>query len=260
MTAPTGIARFSTMGPHGASTALSASGVAPLPNVGGFVAGGALSSMQGGAPIGGGGAGFSRQVSRLPSVGLNGAVQSGDWRALVSVEERITIRRRLREAYLRHCTSYNDLLDTATAVDEELLFACSTNRIDFFKSSIDWDTRIQIKCQQLKNPLTATGAASAAGAAAAPPSANGMGAKKRSMDDAAGGNLSASSTSLLASSLFGNADLAALPAAPSASSTLQLPPVSQLRAGAAFPAASVDLANLLAAGDAAQQANKKQRT
>ena len=248
------------MGPHGASNTLSASGVAPLPNVGGFVAGGALSSMQGGGPIGGGGAGFSRQVSRLPSVGLNGTVQSGDWRALVSVEERITIRRRLREAYLRHCTSYNDLLDTATAVDEELLFACSSNRIDFFKSSIDWDTRIQIKCQQLKNPHAATGAGAAA-ASSPPPASNGMGAKKRSMEDASGGNLSASSTSLLASSLFGNADLTAIPAAAASSSTLQLPPVSQLRAGAAFPAASVpvDLANLLAAGDAAQQA-KKQRT
>lgn len=290
VSAPTGIARFATM-PHGGMggggmMGVGSSGlglhsglpVAPLPAMSGFVASGAVGAA---SPP----SSFSRQVSRLPSAGgsggaANGNNFSGDWRALVSVEERINIRRKLRESYLKHCPSYQELIDTATAVDEELLFACSTNRIDFFKSSIDWDSRIQIKCQQLKTGPA--GATAAAAAAASNGNANGMGAKKRSLEDAAGNNLSASSTSLLADIGFNNADLLGVSGinsvAPVAASSsvavsaaslpldLHIPTMSQLR-GATLPAASLpatkEMADLLvaaAADAAALQPNKKQRS
>ena len=295
VSAPTGIARFSTL-QHGGG---GMSNVAPLPSVSGFVASGAVGAA---SPP----SSFSRQVSRLPAGGGAGSgsgagagAAGGDWRALVSVEERIVIRRKLRDSYLKHCPTYQELIDTATAVDEELLFACSTNRIDFFKSSIDWDTRIQIKCQQLKTGGAGGAAAVTAAAAAAAANSNGhggMGAKKRSFEDAAAGsNLSASSTSLLSDIGFNNSDLlgvgssnsnssgnngalhlappapATAAAAAAASASSSLFPAASLR-GATLPAASLpaaslpakDMANLLVAvgtaTESAAQPNKKQRS
>lgn len=192
---PTGIARFSTLQPHGA-------GAGP------FVT----------APTS-----FSRQISRLPSTagGVFAGGAGGDWRANVAVEERITIRRKLREAYFKHCPTYEQLLEVVTAVDEELLFSCSANRLDYFKSSIDWDGRIALKRQQLKNtPTSATAAAANAAAAAASnehalPTANGTWpgelTKKRSAEDLSG-----------SVSLLNNSDL--LPG----SGGMTLPPVSAL--------------------------------
>jgi len=96
----------------------------------------------------------SRQLSALPTFG-GGMATAMDWRASVSVEERINLRAKLRAAYSRHCPSYESLLDTVCAIEEELLFACATARIDYMKSGIDWDSRIQIKRQQLRGGAVA---------------------------------------------------------------------------------------------------------
>ena len=155
---------------------------------------------------------FSRQLTRLPSTsgfGNGGGMPmaTGEWRANVAVEERINIRRKLREAYSKHCPTYEQLLETVVAVDEELLFSCSTNRIDYFKSSIDWDARIQLKRQQLKGSAAAQNGPSTVGD---------VNSKKRPADD-----LSGRSVSLLNEIGINNSDL--LPP-----QTLLLPSVSQL--------------------------------
>lgn len=206
VSAPTGIARFSTVGPHGTFV--------PPPST------------------------FTRQLSRLPSgplgVGPNSTFQTSDWRAGVAVEERINIRRKLREAYFKHCPTYEQLLDTVTAVDEELLFSCSNNRIDYFKSSIDWDSRIQLKRQQLKSTSFANGSAAAAAASSSSSSSaspQGVGNKKRSLDDS-----NSNSVSLLEVGI-NNSDLLPLHAA-AASSSLDMPPVSQLLASSSLLVAS----------------------
>lgn len=61
----------------------------------------------------------------------------------------MALRKKLREAYSKNCTDYESLLDTVTAIDEELLFACSPSRLDYFKSAIDFDSRLKVKRQQL---------------------------------------------------------------------------------------------------------------
>jgi hypothetical protein len=163
---------------------------------------------------------FARQISRQPSTG----VFAGEWRASVAVEERINIRRKLREAYFKHCPTYEQLLDVVTAVDEELLFSCSANRIDYFKSSIDWDGRIALKRQQLKNATTTAAAASSNGSAAASPNGTGALTKKRSRGEE---DLTAGSVSLFEVPI-NNSDL--LPRANSGSNTssMIIPPVSAL--------------------------------
>jgi hypothetical protein len=160
------------------------------------------------------------------------------------VEERINIRRKLREAYFKHCPTYEQLLDTVTAVDEELLFSCSNNRIDYFKSSIDWDSRIQLKRQQLKS------AGAPAAAAAASSSPNGGLSKKRSVPD----DLSGSSVSLLEIAI-NNSDLL-----PAASAALQIPPVSQLTGGVPPKSPAKETASSLVTLGRGQEAASSQPT
>ncbi len=247
---PVHMARFKTApGPHG---------VVPLPPMGNsFVVSGGTASPP--PP-------FMRQISRIPSAaGVSGGAgaASGEWRAGISVEERISIRRRVKEAYLLRCSTYESLLDTATAVEEELLFACSNNRIDYFKAAIDWDARIQIKRQQLTQHLGKAGSAAAtvdaansAAAAAAAPSTAG---RKRSADEV-GNSLTASSTSLLDSS-FSNADLrsvatGAAAAAAAAPASIPLPTVAALL----FPAASLPTHLFVKAEPVDEPTAKKQRS
>jgi hypothetical protein len=198
----------------------------------------------------------------------------GEWRAGVSVEERIGIRRKVREAYFRRCPTYESLLDTVTAVDEELLFACSAARIDYLKAAIDWDARIQVKRQQLTRPVAAmptivangTGTGSADDTAAATDN-GGLAGRKRAAEEFNSGNLP--STSILDGlsnvDLIGGAAAAAAPPAASSGAvlpgaSLPLPPVSASLfppPAAPLPAAAA-ASSSLADGD--QPAGKKQRT
>eukprot|EP00455_Lapot_gusevi_P007633 TRINITY_DN13255_c0_g2_i7.p1 TRINITY_DN13255_c0_g2~~TRINITY_DN13255_c0_g2_i7.p1 ORF type:complete len:297 (+),score=42.14 TRINITY_DN13255_c0_g2_i7:84-974(+) len=81
------------------------------------------------------------------------APSTPEWRACVSIEERTAVRNKIREAYEKNCLSYQQLLQTVIAIDEELLFGGSTSRMDYFKSAIDWDSRLQIKRKQLAGNL-----------------------------------------------------------------------------------------------------------
>jgi len=73
-----------------------------------------------------------------------------NWRAYVAIEERSAVREKIRQAYRRNCPTYDQLLETVCGIDEELIYAGSVTRIDYFKSSIDWDNRILIKNKQLR--------------------------------------------------------------------------------------------------------------
>jgi hypothetical protein len=188
---------------------------------------------------------FSRQLSRLPSTN-SGMFNSSEWRTGVAIEERINIRRKLREAYAKHCPTFEQLLDTVVAVDEELLFSCSTNRIDYLKAGIDWDTRIQLKRQQLKS---ANGAAAPAAASSSP---NGSGlSKKRSFEHGDLGN----SVSLLDGMDANNSDLI-----PSSNAGVHIPPLSQLTDVLPAKSPSKDTASSLVSLGTNTQPTKKQRT
>jgi hypothetical protein len=286
------------MGPHGASAlsqggGLIAPGIVPLPPMGAFIPGAPMPQNQHQQQLQQQGMvissppPFVHQVSRLPSsaggasggAGAPGSVTGGgslfgEWRAGVSVEERIGIRRKVREAYFRRCPTYESLLDTVTAVDEELLFACSAARIDYLKAAIDWDARIQVKRQQLTRPVAAmptivangTGTGSADDTAAATDN-GGLAGRKRAAEEFNSGNLP--STSILDGlsnvDLIGGAAAAAAPPAASSGAvlpgaSLPLPPVSASLfppPAAPLPAAAA-ASSSLADGD--QPAGKKQRT
>jgi len=78
---------------------------------------------------------------------------TADWRSFITIEERQGIRAKVSEAYRKHCSSYEDLLNVASAIDEELLFAAAANRMDYFKTAIDFDNRVNIKRKQLSGEL-----------------------------------------------------------------------------------------------------------
>lgn len=75
-------------------------------------------------------------TSRSTTQGGIGIFNTSDWRSSISVEERISLRKRLRDAYQKQCVDYQTLLDTVIAVDEELIFAAANNRLDYFKIAI----------------------------------------------------------------------------------------------------------------------------
>ena len=76
------------------------------------------------------------------------------------VEERTGVRSKLRAAYADQCKTYEELLDTVTAIEEELLHMAAPSRLDYFKAGVQFDRRVADKRKQLAAP--------AAGAAEAP--------------------------------------------------------------------------------------------
>ena len=74
---------------------------------------------------------------------------NSDWRSNVTIEERLSQRTAIHEAYTRHCPSYAALLETVVAVEEELVFAAAAGRLDYLRSGIDWEGRLRMKKSQL---------------------------------------------------------------------------------------------------------------
>ena len=42
------------------------------------------------------------------------------------------------QAYQKNCKTYEELLETVVAVDEEIIFSSASHRLDYFKTAIDW--------------------------------------------------------------------------------------------------------------------------
>ena len=64
-----------------------------------------------------------------------------EWRRFLTVEERTNVRAKIKAAYAAQCTSYEDLLEAAVAIEEELLHMSAPSRLDYFKASVQFDRR-----------------------------------------------------------------------------------------------------------------------
>jgi len=58
------------------------------------------------------------------------------------------MRDKIRTAYRNACTSYDDLLTTVVAIEEELLHISAPSRLDYFKSGCQFDKRVHEKRKQ----------------------------------------------------------------------------------------------------------------
>ena len=115
---------------------------------------------------------LSRQLTTSRPSSTSASSSSSDWRTSVTIEDRLQQRSKLRDAYSRQSAgSLSVLLELVQAVEEELLFAGSGSRLDYFKAAIDYEARLRIKKQQLglasAGPLVeGTAAATGTGAVA----------------------------------------------------------------------------------------------
>jgi len=64
------------------------------------------------------------------------------------------MRDKIRMAYQNACNSYEDLLTTVVAIEEELLHISAPSRLDYFKSGCQFDKRVHEKRKQFLNALT----------------------------------------------------------------------------------------------------------
>ena len=97
---------------------------------------------------------------KIPQVGLvrqasAGRLASGqsDWRTTLTIEERMSTRAKIRHAYKSHCASFEQLLDTVAALDEELLHKSASSRLDYFKAGLEHDRAVRTKRSQLQGEL-----------------------------------------------------------------------------------------------------------
>lgn len=65
------------------------------------------------------------------------------------VEERQFIREKIKESYRKTTSTYEELLETAAALEEEFVYLSAPSRLDYFKSGIQYDKRIMEKRRQV---------------------------------------------------------------------------------------------------------------
>ncbi|TDH68182.1 hypothetical protein CCR75_004468 [Bremia lactucae] len=78
-----------------------------------------------------------------------------DWRMYLTIEERQAVRSKIRDAYTSRCVNYEDLLQVACAIEEELLHISAPSRLDYFKSGFEFENRVKLKKDQLQGQLAA---------------------------------------------------------------------------------------------------------
>ena len=121
--------------PKAAATSSEASKSIPLPSLKRVLSSG---QTGGAAPPG-----IARAVS-------GGRAPAPEWRTVMSIEERLGVRAKIRAAYARHCDgSFEDLLETATALGEELLYQSAPGRLDYFRSGLEFDAAVGQKRAQM---------------------------------------------------------------------------------------------------------------
>eukprot|EP00937_MAST-01D_sp_MAST-1D-sp2_P000318 g318.t1 len=96
--------------------------------------------------------------STIPQVGLvrqtsGPRPQQAEWRTFMSIEERQSVRSKIRDAYARSCTTFDELLDMAVAIEEELVHASAPSRLDYFKMGLEYDNRLKNKRKQLEGSV-----------------------------------------------------------------------------------------------------------
>lgn len=72
-----------------------------------------------------------------------------EWRTFLTVEDRVSVRAQIKAAYLASCTTFEELLTTAVAIEEELLHIGAPSRLDYFKNGFEFDSRVKLKRKQL---------------------------------------------------------------------------------------------------------------
>ncbi|KAI9905382.1 hypothetical protein PsorP6_014388 [Peronosclerospora sorghi] len=95
----------------------------------------------------------STNVTATRSVSQSSTMQ--DWRMYLTIEERQAVRSKIRDAYTSRCTTYEDLLQVACAIEEELLHISAPSRLDYFKSGFEFENRVKLKKDQLQGQLAA---------------------------------------------------------------------------------------------------------
>jgi hypothetical protein len=68
-----------------------------------------------------------------------------NWRAAVKPEERQAIRAKMKAAFQSSCGTFDQLVDTAAALEEELLHVSCVSRLDYFKNGLESDKRVALK-------------------------------------------------------------------------------------------------------------------
>ncbi|KAF1327970.1 hypothetical protein FI667_g7341, partial [Globisporangium splendens] len=91
--------------------------------------------------------------STTRSVSQSSSMQ--DWRMYLTIEERQAVRSKIRDAYTSRCSTYEDLLQVACAIEEELLHISAPSRLDYFKSGFEFENRVKLKKDQLQGQLAA---------------------------------------------------------------------------------------------------------
>ncbi|KAH8078844.1 hypothetical protein JL720_9594 [Aureococcus anophagefferens] len=66
------------------------------------------------------------------------------WRKFLTLEERTSIREKIAAAY-KQCESFDDLLETVAAMQEELVHISAPSRLDYFKTGCQFDRLVQNK-------------------------------------------------------------------------------------------------------------------
>ncbi|KDO31431.1 hypothetical protein SPRG_04046 [Saprolegnia parasitica CBS 223.65] len=90
--------------------------------------------------------------SQLPS---SSGPPPQDWRMYLTIEERQAVRSKIQDAYTSTCKTYEELLQAASAIEEELLHIAAPSRLDYFKSGFEFENRVKLKREQLQGQLAA---------------------------------------------------------------------------------------------------------
>lgn len=70
------------------------------------------------------------------------------WRKFLTLEERTSIREKIAAAY-KQCESFDDLLETVAAMQEELVHISAPSRLDYFKTGCQFDRLVQNKRENM---------------------------------------------------------------------------------------------------------------
>lgn len=65
-----------------------------------------------------------------------------NWSEQITVEERQFITKKIQAAYQRKTPSYESLLETCSAMEEEFVFQVAPSRLDYFKSGVQYEKKI----------------------------------------------------------------------------------------------------------------------
>jgi hypothetical protein len=76
-----------------------------------------------------------------------------DWRVFLTLEDRMFIREKIKSAYKSKTATYEELLETCCAIEEEQLFAAAPAKLDYFKSGVQYEKRVSEKRRQLNGNI-----------------------------------------------------------------------------------------------------------